>query len=97
MNIEEFEELTTTKELIFNEEAHKYSEGKTLFTSVTTLIGKHFEEFNEEEVVNKLLKMPKYANSTKESILAEWKMNREYGSLVHKEIEEHLLGINSAM
>lgn len=80
------------KRLKFFPKSHKYKvEGKEL-TSVTTFIGRLFEPFNQREIARKLAKFP--INKQKKHgvrwFLAEWEKNRSEGTLIHKELEEHL-------
>ena len=61
------------------------------FTSVTTLIGSHFEEFNPELVATNLVENNiKYAGRTVEELVEEWKQTGIYGAFVHEEIEDYI-------
>lgn len=58
-------------------------EGK--FTSCTTLIGEHFEEFDDLATANRCVLNPrsKYYGMTVEAVLAKWQYARERGTQMH--------------
>ena len=63
------------------------------FTSVTTYIGEFFEKFDQQKIAKKLVDTNiKYAHRTIEDIISDWDKSRDYGTLVHKQIEDHLNG-----
>tara|TARA_Y100001934_G_C12120243_1_gene662768 strand:- start:71 stop:778 length:708 start_codon:yes stop_codon:yes gene_type:complete len=73
------------------EETHKYIL-KTMpdikFQSVTTILDKFFEPFDEKKIAEKLCKTsPKYMGMRPEQLIASWHKLRDHGSNVHKEIE----------
>jgi hypothetical protein len=80
--------------LEFNEKKHEYKIGKTKLTSVTTFVGSFFEPFNAKEIARKLAKFP--ANKkNKRGVrywLNKWKESAEYGTEVHKAIEDFING-----
>ena len=88
------------KNISLDEEKHIYSlNDKNIdFTSVTTYISNFFEKFNQQEVAKKLIKTSmKYAHRSVEDIIADWDKSRDYGTLVHKQIENHVNGISEAI
>ena len=72
-------------------EKHEYKlskEPEFVFTSVTTIINKFFEPFDEVKISTHLANnVPKYFGETPESIMQQWQVAREYGTEVHLEIE----------
>jgi len=79
-------------ELKFYEKSHKYKIGNKELVSVTTFIGQFFEEFDAKEIARKLAKFPRN-KALKHGVrywLADWKARAEYGTLVHKEIEDYI-------
>lgn len=89
--------------ILFKEEGHEYTitgiENKP--TSVTTLIHKHFPEFNDTQVIAKMMASPKWSSSkyfgkTAEQIKNEWNTNKieasTAGTKMHKSIEDFLNG-----
>lgn len=89
--------------ITFQEIGHLYTiEGlnKTPI-SVTTLIHKNFPQFNDEEVIDKMMKSRNWENSkyygkTKEEIKKEWKESGErasrLGTMMHNDIERFFNG-----
>ena len=73
-------------------ESHKYQlidNPNVDFTSVTTIIGNHFEEFDALKIATNLVKnVPKYRNRTIESVMSDWDKSRDHGTKVHEEIED---------
>lgn len=84
----------TNPDFSFDEKKHEYKYKKKKLISVTQIIGHFFEPFKEKKIARRLAKIPKYKNKgmTVKKILAEWKHRRDYGTLVHKQIEDYLLG-----
>ena len=81
------------KNMSLDEETHIYSlkNSGIEFTSVTTYISDFFEKFNQLEIAEKLIKTSmKYAHRTVDDIISDWNKSRDYGTLVHKEIENHI-------
>jgi hypothetical protein len=66
------------KNIEFDEPLHKYTIlGATDFTSVTTVIGKLFEPFDADTIIDKMINSvnwpkSKYFGMTKESIKKQW-------------------------
>jgi ATP-dependent exoDNAse (exonuclease V) beta subunit len=82
-----------------DEDSHVYSlnEKNIEFTSVTTYISDFFEKFNQIEVAKKLIKTSmKYAHRSIDDIIEDWNVSRDYGTFVHKQIENHFKGISDA-
>ena len=83
----------------FNEELHKYTDEANLeYTSVTTVIGKYHEQFNENEWAYKKSQDTSiynpYRGMTPEQIKLQWKNTREYsqdrGNVTHKLLEDSI-------
>ena len=82
-----------------DEESHIYSlEGSSIeFTSVTTYVSDFFEKFDQIKIANKLIQTSaKYAHLSVEDIISEWNKSRDYGTFVHKQIENHVNGVTEA-
>ena len=82
-----------------DEKNHIYSlQGSDIqFMSVTTYIGEFFDKFDQQKVAEKLVRTNlRYAHFTVESLMSEWDKARDYGTLVHKQIEEHVNGLVQA-
>ena len=81
-------------EIKLEESTHKYIlEGHEdiEFTSVTTCISEFFEKFDKEAVAYKLVtKIPKYKGRSAEDLIKEWEDAANYGTEVHKEIEDYI-------
>ena len=87
--------------LVFlDESTHTYSfkdNEDVEFTSVTTYISEFFEKFDQLKIAKKLINTNmKYAHRTVEDIISDWDKARDYGTFVHKQIENHLAGISEA-
>ena len=80
------------KNITLDRDTHKYRlkvNPDINFTSVTTYIGKFFEEFDSKKIATKLISdIPKYATYTVDSLIAEWNASAEYGTKIHNEIED---------
>ena len=79
-----------------NEINHTYTLNNSVleFISVTTYIGEFFEKFDQQKIAKKLIKTNmKYAHLTIDEIIADWNKSRDYGTVVHKEIENDINGI----
>ena len=76
-------------------ESHKYilSTNPDLeFISATTFISQFFEKFDAEKIAQKLVsRSPKYMEMTVDEVLAMWKESANHGTIVHEELEEHIL------
>ena len=61
------------------------------FQSVTTFIGRFFEEFNARKIAEKLIRTNiRYMHYTAEQLMQEWTNAADYGTLVHEELENHI-------
>ena len=89
--------------ITFEEEGHKYTiNGETNYTSVTTWLKKFFYPFNDELIINNMMKSPKWPDSkyfgmTKEEIKKLWRDNgneaAKLGTAMHKMFEDHYNGL----
>jgi len=81
-------------EIKLEESTHKYIlEGHEdiAFTSVTTCISEFFDKFDKEAVAYKLVTtIPKYKGRSAEDLIKEWDLAANYGTAVHKEIEDYI-------
>jgi len=84
-----------TMKINFDERAHRYTteEGKQM-VSVTQLIGKYFKPF-DKECISKMLAAKRRVSQ--QSILDDWKGSADYGTEIHRMIEEVLLGLPEHM
>jgi hypothetical protein len=80
--------------ITFDEGPHIYTiDGNSDFTSVTTVGGSHFNQFDSAKILANLSRKEgsKYHNMTDEEILAIWDKNRDdaatAGTLMHADIE----------
>ena len=79
-----YEDLLYNNGIQFEPKEHVYTMNGEEFTSATTFVGSFFEEFDEDRI-SKIV-----ANRdgiTQEEVLQLWQDIREYGTLVHEEIE----------
>ena len=59
------------------------------FVSVTTFVSGFFRPFDKERIAKKLVTThPRYLGRSSESLIAEWDAAGEYGTIVHKEMED---------
>ena len=76
------------------ESSHKYIlEGyeDIEFISVTTCISEFFDKFDKNAVAYKLVTtVPKYRGRTVEELIHEWDQTANFGTAVHKEIEDYI-------
>ena len=76
-------------------ESHKYilSTNPDLeFISATTFISQFFEKFEAEKIAKKLVAVsPKYMGMSVDDVLAMWRESANHGTIVHEELEEHIL------
>ena len=83
------------KNITLNREFHKYrleTNPDLEFISATTFISKFFEKFEAEKIAKRLVtSSPKYMGMSIEEVLASWKHSADHGTLVHEEIENHIL------
>jgi ATP-dependent exoDNAse (exonuclease V) beta subunit len=82
------------RKLRYYQKSHTYRVGKKKLTSVTQFIGQFFSKFDAKEIARKLAKFPfnRKAGRGVRYWLNEWKKSSEYGTLVHKEIENFIKG-----
>ena len=85
----------------FEEIGHRYTiHGETGYTSITTLIGKLFEHFDANKIIDKMIKSKKmldptnkYFGMTRENIIALWDANgkdaSEKGTAMHMNVENY--------
>lgn len=81
--------ISTDGKCRFYEKKHVYKVGKKVYTSVTTLIHKHFKPFDEKGLARKLAKFG-WAKKQRKGVrywLREFKKSREQGTLCHEELE----------
>ena len=81
-------------EIKLEESTHKYiltGHENIAFTSVTTCISEFFTKFDKEAVAYKLVTtIPKYKGRSAEDLIKEWEESANYGTAVHKEIEDYI-------
>ena len=81
-------------EIKLEESTHKYiltGHEDIAFTSVTTCISEFFDKFDKEAVAYKLVTtIPKYKGRSAEDLIKEWEESANYGTAVHKEIEDYI-------
>ena len=83
------------KNLVFDEEQHKYTlltNPSLEFTSTTTFIHNFFSKFDADVVANNLVKnVPKYRGMKVEDLKQDWKKSADDGTTTHKELERYVL------
>jgi hypothetical protein len=96
------QQLSLSKEISLDEKTHKYKFSNNpdiCPVSVTTLIKKWFNPFDEDEAVYNILKSAGYVNSeyytknqkdAKNYILRKWKEMRNNGTALHLQIQNYL-------
>jgi len=76
------------------EPGHKYvleTNPSLKFRSVTEIVGDYFEAFDKHTIANNLVSNnPKYMHLQAEDLIAKWDAARDYGTKIHKEIEDYL-------
>ena len=89
------------KYIEFEEIGHRYTiHGETGYTSITTLIGKLFEHFDANKIIDKMFRSKKmldptnkYFGMTRENIIALWDANgkdaSEKGTAMHMNVENY--------
>ena len=81
-------------QITLNETDHKYilnGSEHINFTSVTTCISEFFEEFDKIKIATSLKqRSAKYKNLTVEEIIGKWDKAAQFGTDVHKEIENYI-------
>ena len=82
-------------DITLERESHRYilSTNPDLeFISATTFISQFFEKFESEKIAKKLVSVsPKYMGMSVDEVLAMWKESANHGTIVHEELEEHIL------
>ena len=83
------------KNITLDRESHTYSLATNPdleFISATTFVGQFFEKFEAEKIAKRLVaSSPKYMGMSVEEVLASWKNAADHGTLVHEELENHIL------
>ena len=92
------------KDISFRENGHIYTIcGDKYYKSCTTWIKSFFEKFNPDAIIDKMMTSPdwsssKYFGMDKETIKTTWNENgkkaAEFGTSMHKHIEEYYNGID---
>lgn len=81
-------------DIVLLEPEHRYalkSNPEIEFTSVTSLTSKYFEPFNKLEVAKRLVETNvKYIGMTVDQLIAQWDESRDFGTLVHNNIESYI-------
>jgi len=76
------------------EPGHKYvleTNPSLKFRSVTEIVGDYFEPFDKHAIANNLVSNNrKYMHLQAEDLIADWDAARNFGTKIHKEIEEFL-------
>ena len=84
----------TDNSVILDKKTHEYrlvNDPDLRFTSVTTLIGQHFEEFDPVAIATNLVENnTKYLGRTVDELVEEWKQTGVHGTFVHDEIENYI-------
>lgn len=78
--------------LKFNKKSHTYSVNGETYRGVTTLVSSFFPKFEGKEIAKKLASFP-VNKANKRGVrywLKKWKLQQEYGSLIHNLIEMHI-------
>jgi len=101
LSVENSHELD--KNILFYEENHQYSiliDPDSKYTSVTTWIHNHFEKFDADKIIDKMMKAKtwnsknKYFGMTKKQIKDQWNQNGKevssQGTLLHFYIEQFM-------
>lgn len=79
--------------LDFDEGRHIYSVNGEEYTSVTTHVKSYCEDFDADKVAAKMAAMS--LSKTESDYKEEWRAKAEYGTSVHKEIENYFSGIDN--
>jgi hypothetical protein len=81
------------KDLFYIDETHTYIVNQEKYTSVTQFVSQQFEPFKKDLIIYILRKYnPEYKDKTKQQIISEWDQARDYGSLLHADIERYYNG-----
>ena len=85
------------KEMELIEPEHKYilkSEPDLNFTSVTSITSQYFAPFDKDVIAKRLVETNvKYIGMTAEELIAQWDESRDFGTLVHNNIESYINNI----
>ena len=83
-----------SRKITLNEADHKYElrgSEHIEFKSVTTCISEYFKEFDKVKIATNLKqRSPKYRHLTIEEIIDSWDKSAQFGTDVHKEIEDYI-------
>ena len=88
--------MVKKEELRFNAKQHRYFIGDEELLSVTKWVNSFFPEFDTKKVsfLSARKKTREGTPTTAAEVREQWKDTRDYGTLVHKEIEEWLVSRN---
>tara|TARA_B100000902_G_scaffold5552_1_gene7230 strand:- start:1044 stop:1772 length:729 start_codon:yes stop_codon:yes gene_type:complete len=82
------------KDIELMEPEHKYilkSDPNLNFTSVTSITSQYFAPFEKEAIAKRLVETNmKYMGMTSEELIATWDEARDFGTLVHNNIESYI-------
>lgn len=82
------------KDIELLEPEHKYilkSDPDLNFTSVTSITSKYFSPFDKDAIAKKLVETNmKYVGMTTDELIAQWDEARDFGNLVHSNIESYI-------
>jgi len=82
------------KDIELLEPEHKYilkSDPDLNFTSVTSITSKYFSPFDKDAIAKKLVETNmKYVGMTTDELIAQWDEARDFGNLVHNNIESYI-------
>jgi ATP-dependent exoDNAse (exonuclease V) beta subunit len=102
MSLSELYPHCRDKDIQFQEEGHVYTiRGDKYYKSCTTWIKSFFEKFNPDAILDKMMSSPKWSSSnyfgqSREEIKESWNSNgkraAEFGTSMHKHIEEFYNG-----
>ena len=83
------------KNITLARESHRYQLATNPdldFISATTFISQFFEKFEAEKIAEKLVtSSPRYMGMSVNDVLALWKDSAAHGTLVHEQLENHIL------
>ena len=83
------------KDIELIEPDHKYilkAEPDLNFTSVTSITSQYFAPFDKDAIAKRLVETNrKYIGMTVEELIAQWDQSRDFGTLVHNNIESLIL------
>mgnify|MGYP001328081801 FL=1 len=82
------------KDIELLEPDHKYilkAEPDLNFTSVTSITSQYFAPFDKDSIAKRLVETNvKYIGMTAEELIAQWDQARDFGTLVHNNIESYI-------